>query len=100
MELCFHRLLAQADIIELLYEIYFLFRFQLELQSELAANETLVSAALCLTRMHPSCFQMVLLLEDCIDNGKITLSAELEQEASIVNTVTNALPTKDCFPGH
>ena len=50
--------------------------------------------------MHPGCIQAIILLEDCISNGELALSAELEQEATIVMTVTNAVPSKDSFPGN
>ena len=50
--------------------------------------------------MHPSCLQVVFLLKDCIDNGKLALSAEYELEAPVVITATNAAPTKDSSTGY
>ena len=50
--------------------------------------------------MHQGCFQAIFLEEECIRNGELALSAELEQEAPIAITVTNAVPTKDSFPGN
>ena len=47
-------------------------------------------------RMYPGCIQAIFPLEDCVHNGELALSAELEQEA----TATYAVPTKDSFPGH
>ena len=51
-------------------------------------------------KMHASCFRAIFLLKDCFVNGKLVLSAKLEQEAPIVITVTNAVPTKYSFPGY
>ena len=48
-------------------------------------------------RMHPACFQAIFLLEDCVRNGKCALTAELEKEATIVITVTNAVSTKHSY---
>ena len=91
---CFHLLLAQAAYVELLCRISFLLEF--ELQFELATDETVPSAALrtCYRsrlsnvfqvllvhkhivwkipmfeqRIHPCCFQVVFLLQDCIGNS-------------------------------
>ena len=50
------------------------------------------------SRMPPGCFQVI--LEDCICNGELALSAKLEQEVSIVIAATNAVPTMNIFPGH
>ena len=49
-------------------------------------------------KMPPGGFQVILLLEDCVGNGELVFSAELEQDASIVITVTNIMPTMDSFP--
>ena len=51
-------------------------------------------------RMRPTCFEAIFLLEDWIRNDKLALSAELKQKAPIVVIDTNAVLTKDSFPGH
>ena len=50
-------------------------------------------------RVHPGGFQAVFLLEGCVGDGELVLCAELEQEAPVVVTVTNAVSSKDSFPG-
>ena len=50
-------------------------------------------------RVHPGGFQAVFLLEGCVGDGELVLCAELEQEAPVVVTVTNAMSSKDSFPG-
>ena len=49
--------------------------------------------------MNPGGFQAVFLLEDCVGDGELVLCAELEQEAAVVVTVTNAMSSKDSLPG-
>ena len=49
--------------------------------------------------MHPSSFQAVFLLKDCVADGKLVLCTELEQEAPVVVTVTNAVSSEDSLPG-
>ena len=68
----------------------------------LAHNHIVNKMPMLRRRMHPSCFHAVFLLEDCISNGELVLGAEasIEQEASIVIIVANAVPTKDSFTGH
>ena len=39
------------------------------------------------------------MLEDCLDDGELVLCTELEQEAPVVTTVTNAVSSKDSLPG-
>ena len=51
-------------------------------------------------RLRPSCFQAVFMFEHCICIGELILCVELEQEVPVVIKVTNAVPTKDSFPGH
>ena len=124
--LCFHVLPEQAASVQILHGISFLLQFRLELQFELATNRTEVSAALHTGHssrvknvfliklahkhivkmmpmfrlwMHPGCCDAIFLMKDCVGNGESALSAELEQEAPIVITFTNAMPTKDSFPG-
>ena len=50
-------------------------------------------------RVHPSSFQAVFLLKDCVGDGKLVLRTELEQEAPVVLTVTNAVSSEDSLPG-
>ena len=50
--------------------------------------------------MHPGCLQAIFLLEDGFRNVVLALSAKLEQSAPIFITVTNAVPSKDSFPGY
>ena len=38
-------------------------------------------------------------MEDCVDDGELVLCAELEQEAPVVTTVTDAVSSKDSLPG-
>ena len=116
----------QASNVEFVCRILFLLSFGFELRFELATDEMVLSAAVCIgqhsvknvfqillehkhivkkmpmfgPRMHQGCFQMIFLLDDCICHGKLALSAELEQEVSIFITATNVIPTKDSFPGH
>ena len=52
-----------------------------------------------LPRVHPGSFQAVFLLKDCVVDDKLVLCAELEQEAPIVVTVTNAMSSEDSLPG-
>ena len=51
-------------------------------------------------KMHQRCHQTILLLEDCICNGGLVLSAKLKQEAPIAITAVNAVAIKDYFLGH
>ena len=46
-----------------------------------------------------TCLGFAILLEGCVGDGELVLCAELEQEAPVVVTVTNAVSSKDSFPG-
>ena len=48
--------------------------------------------------MYPGCIQVIFLLEDCVRNGEMELSAELVKEAPNVTSDINAVPTNDSFP--
>ena len=50
-------------------------------------------------KIYPSCFQAILHLEGCARNCKMSLSAEIMQDASIVITFNSSVNTKDSFPG-
>ena len=50
-------------------------------------------------RMRSGCFKSVLLLEEGFGDGKLLLSAELQQQAPVVVAVTNAVCAKYSFPG-
>ena len=50
--------------------------------------------------MDLSCSQANFLLEDSIGNGELAICVKIEQEAPIVITVTNAVPSKESFLGH
>ena len=50
-------------------------------------------------RTHPGYFKSVLLLEDCVSDDKLPLSAKFQQQATVVIAVTNTISTKYSFPG-
>ena len=52
------------------------------------------------SRMHPGCFQAIFLLENCVRNGELKVSAEFKQDTPIVITVANAVPITGAFQGH
>ena len=68
-------------------------------QISLAHKHIVKKMSLFGPKMHPGCFQAIFLLDDCTRNGVLALGTELVHVAPIVIAVTNAMPTKDSFPG-
>ena len=68
-------------------------------QVPLAHKDIVLKMPILGPKMHPGCFQAILLLEYCIGNSNWALSAELEKEAPIVIAVAIDVPINDSLPG-